>query len=106
VSSHGNLLISDQDRLRFPTRCNTQPHDFDNPRLRRCQEHTEALVEALELGELWDNYGLVGDIVVRISFYVFNLFVFYFIYYFLVLLLWYHPQTVCEMRQAHIGLNV
>jgi hypothetical protein len=31
-------------------------------------------VEALELGELWDDYGLVGDIVVRFSFYVSDLF--------------------------------
>jgi hypothetical protein len=43
--------------------------DLDRPSLRRCQEHTEALVEELELGILWDEYGLVGDIVViRISF--------------------------------------
>ncbi|KAL6297966.1 hypothetical protein BKA93DRAFT_820601 [Sparassis latifolia] len=29
----------------------------------RCREHTELLVEELELGVLWDEYGLVGDIV-------------------------------------------
>jgi hypothetical protein len=31
---------------------------------RRSQAHTEILVEELELGTLWDEYGLVGDIVV------------------------------------------
>ena len=29
-----------------------------------CQEHSNALVEMLELGALWDEYGLVGDVVV------------------------------------------
>lgn len=33
----------------------------------RCREHTEVLVEALELGVLWDDYGLVGDLVVRLA---------------------------------------
>ena len=33
---------------------------------RRCQEHMDLLVEELELGILWDEYGLVGDIVVSI----------------------------------------
>jgi hypothetical protein len=35
--------------------------------VRRSQAHTELLVEEFELGMLWDEYGLVGDIVVRIS---------------------------------------
>ena len=39
--------------------------DNDLPRT-RTQEHTNTLVEELELGVLWDEYGLVGDIVVRI----------------------------------------
>ena len=34
--------------------------------MRRSQAHTELLVEEFELGMLWDEYGLVGDIVVRI----------------------------------------
>ncbi|KAH9979853.1 hypothetical protein BGW80DRAFT_1556544 [Lactifluus volemus] len=47
-------------------KCTAPPHEFDKPGLRRCQEHTEALVEARELGELWDEYGLVGDIILSI----------------------------------------
>lgn len=41
----------------------------------RSQEHTNTLVEKLELGTLWDEYGLVGDIVVHrvIIYYVFAL---------------------------------
>jgi len=31
---------------------------------RRSREHTEVLVSELELGALWDEYGLVGDLVV------------------------------------------
>jgi hypothetical protein len=32
---------------------------------RRSRDHTEMLVEEFELGVLWDEYGLVGDVVVR-----------------------------------------
>ena len=32
----------------------------------RSREHTDLLVEAFELGTLWDEYGLVGDVVVSI----------------------------------------
>jgi len=39
-------------------------HDPNSPELRRCRKHTEAIVQALELGVLWDEYGLVGDVVV------------------------------------------
>jgi hypothetical protein len=34
--------------------------------MHRSQEHTELIVEAFELGTLWDEYGLVGDIVVGV----------------------------------------
>ena len=34
--------------------------------MRRSLAHTELLVEEFELGMLWDEYGLVGDIVVCI----------------------------------------
>jgi hypothetical protein len=40
---------------------------LDNPDkqgVRCCREHTEALVEAQELGVLWDKYGIVGNVVV------------------------------------------
>ena len=37
--------------------------------VRRSQAHTELLVEGFELGVLWDEYGLVGDVVVSIPSY-------------------------------------
>ena len=39
--------------------------DNDESSTRRCKEHTEALVQEFELGVLWDEYGIVGDVVVR-----------------------------------------
>ena len=41
---------------------------------RRSREHTEILVEAFELGVLWDEYGLVGDVIVSSFFSIFVLF--------------------------------
>lgn len=34
---------------------------------RRTRAHSELLVTELELGVLWEEYGLVGDVVVSIS---------------------------------------
>jgi hypothetical protein len=46
------------------SRCTASSDDLDGPAGRRSREHTELLVKELELGVLWDKYGLVGDIVV------------------------------------------
>jgi len=52
----------------FPFRCTAPANDLDSGHhVRRSQAHTELLVEEFELGMLWDEYGLVGDIVVRSS---------------------------------------
>jgi hypothetical protein len=49
-----------------PFRCTAPAKDLDSGQhVRRSQAHTELLVEEFELGMLWDEYGLVGDIVVR-----------------------------------------
>ncbi len=57
-------------------RCTAHANDLDSgqPSVRRSQAHSELLVEEFELGILWDEYGLVGDIVVRIL--IFSLHVF------------------------------
>jgi hypothetical protein len=47
-------------------RCTARPEDLDGEGGRRSREHTELLVRELELGALWNEYGLVGDIVVRL----------------------------------------
>ena len=46
-----------------------QSHDHlgdDLPARRRTREHTEALIEAYNLGTLWDEYGIIGDIIVGV----------------------------------------
>jgi hypothetical protein len=48
-------------------RCTAPANDLDSGQhVRRSQAHTELLVEEFELGMLWDEYGLVGDIIVHI----------------------------------------
>ncbi|KAJ7613474.1 hypothetical protein FB45DRAFT_1111991 [Roridomyces roridus] len=44
-------------------RCLSPSDDLDRESARRCLEHTEALLDALSLKELWDDFGIVGDIV-------------------------------------------
>lgn len=48
--------------------CTARVDDLDNTQgtdvTRRCHEHTDALLEAFTLKELWDDYGIVGDVVV------------------------------------------
>jgi hypothetical protein len=49
----------------LPLRCTAPANDLDSGHhVRRSQAHAELLVEEFELGMLWDEYGLVGDIVV------------------------------------------
>ena len=50
------------------TRCTAHRNDLDVGGGRRSRDHTELLVSELELGVLWDEYGLVGDIVVCLFF--------------------------------------
>lgn len=57
-------------------RCTAPASNLDaNPdeQGRRSQEHTEILVKELKLGVLWDEYGLVGDIVVSLLHFFFYL---------------------------------
>jgi hypothetical protein len=55
-------------------------NDPEGEGTRRSRKHTEKLVEVLQLGVLWDEYGLVGDIVVNVfvSRYFFSSFIFIF----------------------------
>jgi hypothetical protein len=46
-------------------RCTARFGNLDGEGGRRSRSHTDLLVSELELGVLWDEYGLVGDIVVR-----------------------------------------
>ena len=38
--------------------------DLDAEALYHCQNHTNLLVEDTDLGVLWDEYGIVGDLMV------------------------------------------
>ena len=40
--------------------------DLDSEALYHCQEHTNLLVEEIDLGVLWDKYGIVGDLMVTL----------------------------------------
>ncbi|EIW77456.1 hypothetical protein CONPUDRAFT_157705 [Coniophora puteana RWD-64-598 SS2] len=44
-------------------RCLARPQQLDGGALRRCREHTEALVEELHPGTLWDTYGIISNVV-------------------------------------------
>ena len=48
-------------------RCTASPKDLDEGDcIPRCEKHMEMLVQAFELGDLWDTYGIVGDIILLI----------------------------------------
>ena len=50
-------------------RCTAPSSDLDSDKHgRRSKAHTEMLVEEFKLGMLWDEYGLVSDIVVHLFF--------------------------------------
>ena len=49
-------------------RCLAPSKNLDGQRhIRRSRKHTEVVGEEFELGVLWDEYGIVGDIIVKIS---------------------------------------
>jgi len=39
-------------------------HELDKDALYRSREHAEALIEEFDFQDLWDEYGIVGDLVV------------------------------------------
>ena len=50
-------------------RCTAPSRDLYGQRhLHRSHDHTEMLGEEFELGVLWDEYGIVGDVIVNISY--------------------------------------
>ena len=50
-------------------RCTAPSQDLDgHQHLRWSHAHTEMLGEEFELGVLWDEYGIVGDVIVNISY--------------------------------------
>lgn len=74
---HACILPFKND-LFFMPRCTSRPEKLDERSPRRCREHWETIVDAFKLGTLWDEYGVVGDIVVRLYFSL--LFLFFFVF--------------------------
>ena len=53
--------------LELSSRCTAPAEDLDGSIYpSRSKEHTELISAEFELGQLWDEYGLVGDIVVGV----------------------------------------
>ncbi|KAG2098388.1 uncharacterized protein F5147DRAFT_754784 [Suillus discolor] len=44
-------------------KCMASREDLDEDVLRRCHEYTEALIQEGSLGDLWDDFGIVGELV-------------------------------------------
>ena len=48
-------------------RCTASPKDLDKGDcIPQWEKHMEMLVQAFELGDLWDTYGIVSDIIVHL----------------------------------------
>ena len=46
--------------------CTTHPNDLDSgDSTLHHEEQTEMLFQAFELGNLWDAYGIIGDIIIH-----------------------------------------
>ncbi|KAI0319057.1 hypothetical protein OF83DRAFT_1228665 [Amylostereum chailletii] len=43
-------------------KCTARPSLLDGPGMRRCAEHTDAVVNALGIKAAWENYGIVGEV--------------------------------------------
>jgi hypothetical protein len=68
-SKFDTLAPRKEEYLLAAFRCLAHSKNLDDARQfckPRSQGHTEALMEGLELRELWEEYGLVGDVVVRL----------------------------------------
>ena len=65
VSKVRRTLFSNEYYILPYHRCTARPDDLDGESTRRTRAHSDTIVEELELGVLWDEYGLIGDIVVR-----------------------------------------
>ena len=62
VSNHGGSTIF---IALTSLRCMAKHKELDSVALYRCKEHTDLLVEDIDFGVLWDEYGIVGGLVVR-----------------------------------------
>ena len=63
VQSKLNLVVLINPNTDNFIRCTAPSHDLDNGcHMHHSAAHTDFLAERLEIADLWDNYGIVGDI--------------------------------------------
>ena len=48
------------------TRCTANPDQLDGEGGPRLHDHTQALLEAFDLNEVWDAYRIVGNLIVSV----------------------------------------
>ena len=63
------------------TRCTAPSRDLDgNQHIHRSCAHTDVLGEEFELGILWDEYGIVGDVMVKFPYSYILIITYYFMF--------------------------
>jgi hypothetical protein len=60
LQNHHEILIE----TNVLPRCTGKPDDLDGGGINRSHEHTALLLETFTLKDLWESYGIVGDLVV------------------------------------------
>lgn len=60
-------MFSISARFHYSCRCTALPDDLDGKAGPRSHQHTEALLAEYDLKMLWNDYGIVGDLVVSLS---------------------------------------
>jgi hypothetical protein len=61
-----SCIILVYDAVSLCLSCISNANNLDEQSIYRSHEHTNLLLEAHTLQELWDDYGILGDIVVSI----------------------------------------
>jgi hypothetical protein len=64
VSTVSYSFVKMSRLLPISVSCLSPADDLDRPSTRRSHEHTDALLEGCTLKELWDDFGIVGDLIV------------------------------------------
>lgn len=54
--------------LKLCIRCTAQPTNLDGPGYPHSREFDQELMDTLDSEQLWDNYGIDNDIIVRIDY--------------------------------------
>lgn len=67
VCSYTSHIFSFIDHM---DRCMVRNKDLDSDLIYHCQDHANLLAEDIDLGILWDEYGIVSDLIVSYSFIV------------------------------------